>query len=185
MLLLFMHTDCRCCACRQHAEYRNLFFAGCSTHPGSGLPNVLLSARLCVERLLMHSAGYSTQSPLSARAVCAVLVWLVLVLTLAHMRFALSYFGFHCLFTLPLVLVLAQRLRRRVSSEKKTQENGPHSSSQLRRVVAETQQLRVYMLWAGLVLAALALAYTTPWDNYLVYKGIWSYSPGRVLSSIG
>jgi hypothetical protein len=29
---------------------------------------------------------------------------------------------------------------------------------------------RVYMLGAGIVLAVLALSYTTPWDNYLVYK---------------
>ncbi len=45
--------------------------------------------------------------------------------------------------------------------------------------------LRVYMLGAGMVLAALALTYTTPWDNYLVYKGIWSYPQGRVLMSLG
>jgi lycopene cyclase domain-containing protein len=42
-----------------------------------------------------------------------------------------------------------------------------------------------YMLGAGMVLAALALTYTTPWDNYLVYKGIWSYPQGRVLMSLG
>lgn len=29
---------------RRHAKYRNLFFTGASTHPGSGLPTVLLSA---------------------------------------------------------------------------------------------------------------------------------------------
>lgn len=36
----------------RHARYRNLYFAGASTHPGTGLPIVLLSARLTVERIL-------------------------------------------------------------------------------------------------------------------------------------
>jgi lycopene cyclase domain-containing protein len=36
----------------------------------------------------------------------------------------------------------------------------------------------------GIVLmAALALLYTTPWDNYLIYRGVWSYSPDRVWES--
>jgi lycopene cyclase domain-containing protein len=47
------------------------------------------------------------------------------------------------------------------------------------------QLLRKRMAHAGAVLALLALAYTTPWDNYLVYKGIWSYPPGRVMATIG
>jgi phytoene desaturase len=36
----------------RHARYRNLYFAGASTHPGSGLPAVLLSARFATERVL-------------------------------------------------------------------------------------------------------------------------------------
>jgi phytoene desaturase len=36
----------------RHPHYRNLYFAGASTHPGSGLPLVLLSARLTTERIL-------------------------------------------------------------------------------------------------------------------------------------
>jgi phytoene desaturase len=36
----------------RHARYRNLYFAGASTHPGTGLPIVLLSARLTTERIL-------------------------------------------------------------------------------------------------------------------------------------
>jgi lycopene cyclase domain-containing protein len=31
----------------------------------------------------------------------------------------------------------------------------------------------------------VAMVYTTPWDNYLVYKGIWSYPENRVLFRIG
>jgi len=168
----------------QHAAYRNLFFAGCSTHPGSGLPNVLLSARLCVERLLMHSAGYQTQSPVGLPGVAAGVVWLSLVVRLAQTHFELSYLGFHCLFTLPFVGLLAARLRARMLAEEETSDT-PKKLPQLQRCTVETQQLRVYMLRAGAVLTVLALAYTTPWDNYLVYKGIWSYPPGRVLVSIG
>jgi phytoene desaturase len=36
----------------RHRRYRNLYFAGGSTHPGTGLPMVLLSARLTTERIL-------------------------------------------------------------------------------------------------------------------------------------
>jgi phytoene desaturase len=36
----------------RHARYRNLYFVGASTHPGAGLPTVLLSAGLATERIL-------------------------------------------------------------------------------------------------------------------------------------
>eukprot|EP00127_Corallochytrium_limacisporum_P005052 Clim_evm7s198 gene=Clim_evmTU7s198 len=36
----------------RHDTYSNLYFTGCSTHPGSGLPNVLMSSRLTTERVL-------------------------------------------------------------------------------------------------------------------------------------
>ena len=35
------------------------------------------------------------------------------------------------------------------------------------------------------VILALALAYTTPWDNHLVARGVWGYPPERVLATIG
>jgi phytoene desaturase len=35
----------------RHPRYKNLFFAGASTHPGTGLPIVLLSAKLTAERI--------------------------------------------------------------------------------------------------------------------------------------
>jgi phytoene desaturase len=38
----------------RHPRYSNLYFAGASTHPGTGLPIVLLSARLTVERILQE-----------------------------------------------------------------------------------------------------------------------------------
>ena len=36
----------------RHRRFKNLYFAGASTHPGTGLPIVLLSARLTMERIL-------------------------------------------------------------------------------------------------------------------------------------
>lgn len=36
----------------QHHKYRNIYFTGGSTHPGNGIPNILLSARLTSERIL-------------------------------------------------------------------------------------------------------------------------------------
>jgi phytoene desaturase len=40
----------------KHPRLGNLYFAGASTHPGTGLPIVLLSARLTTERIL-HDSG--------------------------------------------------------------------------------------------------------------------------------
>ncbi|MCJ7449187.1 MAG: phytoene desaturase family protein [Bacteroidales bacterium] len=36
----------------RHDRYNNLYFVGGSTHPGNGIPNVLLSAKLVAERIL-------------------------------------------------------------------------------------------------------------------------------------
>lgn len=41
----------------RHRRYRNLYFAGGSTHPGTGLPMVLLSARLTAERILKERSA--------------------------------------------------------------------------------------------------------------------------------
>jgi len=40
----------------RHERYKNLYFVGASTHPGNGLPMVLISARLVVERILREQA---------------------------------------------------------------------------------------------------------------------------------
>ena len=130
----------------------------------------------------MHSAGYGTESPVNSRGVALGTLWLAMVLYLAAQQFAMSYSVFHCFFTLPMVAILALCVRRRVKSQR------PEDASripQLERVVLEAQQLRGRMLHASLVLALLALTYTTPWDNYLVYKGIWSYPAGRVMATVG
>jgi phytoene desaturase len=36
----------------RHARYSNLYFVGGSTHPGNGIPNILISAKLTSERIL-------------------------------------------------------------------------------------------------------------------------------------
>lgn len=41
---------------RQHKKYKNLYFVGADTHPGSGLPTVLLSSKYTVEKIL-ETAG--------------------------------------------------------------------------------------------------------------------------------
>jgi phytoene desaturase len=38
----------------QHSRYKNLFFAGGSTHPGNGVPLALISARLTSEKLIRN-----------------------------------------------------------------------------------------------------------------------------------
>jgi phytoene desaturase len=45
----------------RHARYQNLYFAGASTHPGTGLPIVLLSAKLTTERIMKEFGQYNEQ----------------------------------------------------------------------------------------------------------------------------
>jgi phytoene dehydrogenase-like protein len=35
----------------RHPRYHNLYFVGASTHPGTGMPTALVSARLAAERI--------------------------------------------------------------------------------------------------------------------------------------
>ncbi len=42
----------------RHLRYRNLYFVGASTHPGTGLPIVLLSARLTAQRIVEEWAAW-------------------------------------------------------------------------------------------------------------------------------
>lgn len=48
----------------RHRRYRNLYFAGSSTHPGTGLPMVLLSAKLTSERILKEMGAIPQASKL-------------------------------------------------------------------------------------------------------------------------
>jgi phytoene dehydrogenase-like protein len=36
----------------RHARYHNVYFVGASTHPGTGVPTALVSARLVAERIV-------------------------------------------------------------------------------------------------------------------------------------
>jgi phytoene desaturase len=45
----------------RHKQYKNLYFTGASTHPGTGLPIVLLSARLTTERILKEASTIAVQ----------------------------------------------------------------------------------------------------------------------------
>ena len=42
---------------KKHARYRNLYFVGASTHPGTGVPTVLVSAKLAAELILEETGG--------------------------------------------------------------------------------------------------------------------------------
>ncbi|HEX4926106.1 MAG TPA: lycopene cyclase domain-containing protein [Bdellovibrionales bacterium] len=73
----------------------------------------------------------------------------------------MTYFQFHLLFILPPIFILAL----------------------LRPIRGELARKRAGL---GLVfICALAMVYTTPWDNYLVYKGVWQYGEDRVMGTIG
>lgn len=60
----------------------------------------------------------------------------------------MTYWGYHLIFTLPLIAVLLVLLRRRLRPAH-------------------------FACWA--VVSAIAFVFTTPWDNYAVYLGIWGF----------
>lgn len=57
-------------------------------------------------------------------------------------------------------------------------------------VLTWTQRRRLPMIhpragrFLGLM-ALIALVYTTPWDNYLIWRGVWNYGSDRVVGTIG
>ena len=53
----------------RHSDYQNLYFTGSSTHPGTGLPIVLLSARLTTERILEDRAPVHKAQTLASPSV--------------------------------------------------------------------------------------------------------------------
>ncbi len=72
----------------------------------------------------------------------------------------MTYWDFHLVFILPIIGLLGLLAWR---------------------ANAVTRQDLVWL--AGM--SVIALVYTTPWDNYLVAQGVWSYSPDRVQATIG
>lgn len=39
--------------------------------------------------------------------------------------------------------------------------------------------------WAIPLTCGIAFVWTTPWDNYLVWRGVWGYGGGRVIGTVG
>ncbi|WP_144905216.1 lycopene cyclase domain-containing protein [Halobellus captivus] len=84
-----------------------------------------------------------------------------------------TYLQFHLVFLVPVVatLVALDVWRRSRSDEAGYAAGGPNA-------------WRNY--WAGLALVTVvALAYTTPWDNSLVARGVWWYGDGVVFATVG
>lgn len=74
----------------------------------------------------------------------------------------MTYLQFHLAFTIPALVALALIQARPVA--------GIGAAAALK--------------WLGVV-AGIAFVYTTPWDNYLVYRDVWGYPDGAVLGTIG
>jgi lycopene cyclase domain-containing protein len=72
-----------------------------------------------------------------------------------------TYLAFHAVFILPPIVALAVWLWPR------------------RELVPRRAR------WALPAVALVAFTYTTPWDNYLVARGVWKYGSDRVLGVIG
>jgi lycopene beta-cyclase len=73
----------------------------------------------------------------------------------------MSYLAFHLVFILPPLVVLVRVLPAASARW------GPRG------------------VWTLPVVALIAFVYTTPWDNYLLYRGVWWYGLDRVLGTIG
>jgi lycopene cyclase domain-containing protein len=70
---------------------------------------------------------------------------------------SLSYVGFHVVFVVPVLLVLGVVAASRRGDSRQVVRTIPF-----------------------VAIVALALAYTTPWDNYLISRGVWWYGDGAV-----
>ncbi|NIS30473.1 MAG: lycopene cyclase domain-containing protein, partial [Actinobacteria bacterium] len=38
--------------------------------------------------------------------------------------------------------------------------------------------------WGVALIAAIAIVYTAPWDNYLIARGVWGYGEGSVAATL-
>lgn len=74
----------------------------------------------------------------------------------------MTYLQFHLVFILPVILLLGWYFRR-----------------------AAATAVKSYPVKWMFAIAGIALVYTTAWDNYLVYRGVWGYGPDRVMATIG
>jgi len=76
------------------------------------------------------------------------------------MTAGLGYLAFHAVAIVPIIAGLALLARYRLGTRRD-------------------------VLTGTLVLSGLALVYTTPWDNYLIERGVWWYGEGAVLVRFG
>ena len=83
----------------------------------------------------------------------------------------MTYFQFHLVFIFPIIAALGFVTRRALREGKPL--SGFFGVSNRFAVAA----LLIHVL--------IAVVYTTPWDNYLVFREVWGYPPGRVLFTIG
>lgn len=83
----------------------------------------------------------------------------------------MTYLQFHFVFILPLIAILGFLAWRDVQKGKLLAGNLGGSNQ------AALISIGIHLL--------LAMLYTTPWDNYLVYRNVWGYPEGRVLFTIG
>jgi lycopene cyclase domain-containing protein len=75
----------------------------------------------------------------------------------------LTYLQFHLVFIVPVLLLLGVAVRR----------------------AGRSTLLTTRLRWVGTaVLVVVALVYTTPWDNYLITRGVWWYGEGRVVATV-
>lgn len=81
----------------------------------------------------------------------------------------LTYLQFHLLFLAPPLLALAAAVRLRSAT--------PAGAARVWGCDARAVGIAL--------MAAVAVLYTTPWDNYLVSVGAWGYGEGRVLLRAG
>jgi putative membrane protein len=86
----------------------------------------------------------------------------------------MTYLQFHLIFTIPWLILLSWRSYRTLKAGRPLA-GGLKAGAQANR----------FALWALGAHLIIAIIYTTPWDNYLVYRGVWGYPPGRVLFTIG
>jgi lycopene cyclase domain-containing protein len=77
----------------------------------------------------------------------------------------MTYFQFHLIFIFPVLALLYWTLPRPLGG----------------RFAVGEWAVRLHA-W---LLPLVAVIYTTPWDNYLVYRGIWGYPDERVLFRVG
>ena len=75
----------------------------------------------------------------------------------------LTYLQFHLVFLVPVLLLLGVAVRYR----------------------GNRTLLTPRFRWTGVgILTVIALVYTTPWDNYLITRGVWWYGDGRVAATV-